>query len=57
MCERSGDTDPLPFLAGALFHGRTRRSLWQACGGPPGLAKLLGYFPGCVWLRRGVSED
>lgn len=57
MCKRSGATEPLPFLAGALFHGPYRVVSTAACGGPQWVAELLGYCPGCVWLRRGVSED
>lgn len=32
-------------------------SIRRACRGPQWFSKLLGYFAGYLWPRRGVSED
>ena len=48
MCERSGDTDPLPFLAGALFYGPYTAVSMAGMWGSPVACKALGLFS---WVR------
>lgn len=48
MCERSGATEPLPFLAGAPFHGPHRVVSAAGVRGSPVACRALGLLS---WVR------